>query len=57
MICGHPNRTYFYCVDCANNPDNRPWSDVWSDVMEYPQIEPVSGDCLSYRDDNDDADI
>ena len=57
MICGHPNRAYFYCVDCANNPDNRPWSDVWSDVMEYPQIEPVSGDCLSYRDDNDDADI
>lgn len=51
MICGKHNRAYYYCRNCKHNPDNRPWADIWTERMEYPQIEPISGDCLSYEDD------
>jgi len=50
MTCAKPTRTFFYCHRCKWNPDNQ----ERKDESVYPQIEPVSGDCLDYQEMTDD---
>jgi len=55
MICAKPTKTFFYCHRCAHNPANKPPSDhIRTLEATYPQIEPVSGDCLDYQEMTDD---
>jgi len=55
MICAKPTKTFFYCHRCSHNPANMPPSDhIRTLEATYPQIEPVSGDCLDYQEMTDD---